>query len=71
MKRPRKPSVFLEELSAAFHGGLGLGNLFVSYYNARKGNTWRAALHLGIAIFEGTCFHTHFKEVRNAANDRV
>lgn len=65
MKQPGL-NPFLQELAALFHGGLGLGNLFVSYYNARRGNKKRAKLHFAIAIFEGVCFHEHFKEQRRA-----
>ena len=66
MKRPHN---FLEELAGAFHAGIGLGNLFIAYYNWRRGSKGRAILHVAIGMFEGRCFHEHWRA--NADDTKV
>ena len=53
---------FLEELAGSFHAGLGFANLFVAFYNFRKGNFIRSLFHVLVAGYEGKCFHEHFTE---------
>jgi hypothetical protein len=54
----------LHQLALGVHGATGALNVLIAAYNARRGNWLRAAVHFGLAIYEGFALSDHIEDLR-------